>query len=84
MPRSRESGGTLAICRWQEVSKRNGFLRFKYTDKLSRWNGATDIHVPAKKRIVQFHIDPAIDHFTAANTLWDKIDEAFDDINSDL
>uniref|UniRef100_M4BRF0 Kinetochore protein Spc24 n=1 Tax=Hyaloperonospora arabidopsidis (strain Emoy2) TaxID=559515 RepID=M4BRF0_HYAAE len=45
---------------------------------------AGDIHVPAKKRIVQFHIDPAIDHFTAANTLWDKIDEAFDDINSDL
>uniref|UniRef100_A0AAV1V7G1 Kinetochore protein Spc24 n=1 Tax=Peronospora matthiolae TaxID=2874970 RepID=A0AAV1V7G1_9STRA len=45
---------------------------------------AGDIHVPAKKQIVRFHIDPAMDHFTAANTLWDKIDEAFDDINSDM
>ncbi|ETN25033.1 hypothetical protein, variant 1 [Phytophthora nicotianae INRA-310] len=45
---------------------------------------AGDIHVPAKQRIVRFQIDPATDHFTAANALWDKIDEAFDDIDSDL
>ncbi|ETM02237.1 hypothetical protein, variant 2 [Phytophthora nicotianae] len=45
---------------------------------------AGDIHVPAKRRIVRFQIDPATDHFTAANALWDKIDEAFDDIDSDL
>ncbi|ETL49183.1 hypothetical protein, variant 2 [Phytophthora nicotianae CJ01A1] len=45
---------------------------------------AGDIHVPAKQRIVRFQIDPATEHFTAANALWDKIDEAFDDIDSDL
>ncbi|CAH0479051.1 unnamed protein product [Peronospora belbahrii] len=45
---------------------------------------AGDIHVPAKKRIVRFEIDPSTDHFTAANSLWDKIDEAFDDIDIDL
>ncbi|KAF4317886.1 hypothetical protein BBO99_00006486 [Phytophthora kernoviae] len=49
-----------------------------------RWNFsgsqiAGDIHVPAKQRIVRFEFDPATDHFTAANALWDKIDEAFDD-----
>uniref|UniRef100_H3HC33 Kinetochore protein Spc24 n=1 Tax=Phytophthora ramorum TaxID=164328 RepID=H3HC33_PHYRM len=43
-----------------------------------------DIHVPAKQRIIPFEMDPAMDHFTAANALWDKIDEAFDDIDSDL
>ncbi|KAG7384784.1 hypothetical protein PHYPSEUDO_002237 [Phytophthora pseudosyringae] len=45
---------------------------------------AGDIHVPAKQRIVRFEIDQAADHFTAANALWDKIDEAFDDIDNDL
>ncbi|KAG7385105.1 hypothetical protein PHYBOEH_009178 [Phytophthora boehmeriae] len=39
---------------------------------------AGDIHVPAKQRIVRFEFDPATDHFTVANALWDKIDEAFD------
>ncbi|KAL4141189.1 hypothetical protein PRNP1_014311 [Phytophthora ramorum] len=43
-----------------------------------------DIHVPAKQRIIPFEMDPAMDHFTAANALWDKINEAFDDIDSDL
>ncbi|KAL7692361.1 hypothetical protein Plhal304r1_c007g0030301 [Plasmopara halstedii] len=37
-----------------------------------------DIHVPAKLKIVRFEVDPAMDLFIAANTLWDKIDEAFD------
>ncbi|CAI5730118.1 unnamed protein product [Hyaloperonospora brassicae] len=44
---------------------------------------AGDIHVPAKKQLVRFHIDSATDHFAAANLLWDKIDEAFDDIDSE-
>jgi hypothetical protein len=46
--------------------------------------GTADIHVPAKQRIARFEVDPATDHFAAANALWDKIDEAFDDIDSDL
>ncbi|KAF4040739.1 hypothetical protein GN244_ATG07090 [Phytophthora infestans] len=45
---------------------------------------AGDIHVPAKQRIARFEIDPATDHFTAANALWGRIDEAFDDIDDDL
>ncbi|KAG1708861.1 hypothetical protein DVH05_022495 [Phytophthora capsici] len=45
---------------------------------------AGDIHVPAKQRIVRFEIDPATDAFKAANAFWDKIDEAFDDIDNDL
>ncbi|KAG3099400.1 hypothetical protein PI124_g10350 [Phytophthora idaei] len=45
---------------------------------------AGDIHVPAKQRIARFEMDPATEHFTAANALWDKIDEAFDDVDSDL
>ncbi|KAG2777475.1 hypothetical protein Pcac1_g12094 [Phytophthora cactorum] len=45
---------------------------------------AGDIHVPAKQRIARFEMDPATEYFTAANALWDKIDEAFDDVDSDL
>ncbi|POM59695.1 hypothetical protein PHPALM_31534 [Phytophthora palmivora] len=45
---------------------------------------AGDIHVPANQRIVPFEIDPATDHFTAANALWNKIDEAFDRIDNVL
>ncbi|CAI5727206.1 unnamed protein product [Peronospora effusa] len=45
---------------------------------------AGDIHVPSKQRIVRFEIDPSTDQFTAANSLWDKIDEAFDETDSNL
>lgn len=43
-----------------------------------------DIIVPAKQLVVRFEIDSALRHFDAANALWDKIDEAFEDIDSDL
>ncbi|KUF88321.1 hypothetical protein AM588_10002287 [Phytophthora nicotianae] len=49
-----------------------------------RWDFSGSQIAGAKQRIVRFQIDPATDHFTAANALWDKIDEAFDDIDSDL
>ncbi|GAB9473211.1 hypothetical protein Gpo141_00010366 [Globisporangium polare] len=45
---------------------------------------AGDIIVPAKQLVVRFEIDSALRHFDAANALWDKIDEAFEDIDSDL
>ncbi|CAI5747512.1 unnamed protein product [Peronospora destructor] len=45
---------------------------------------AGDIHVPSKQRIVRFEIDPSTDQFTTANSLWDKIDEAFDEADSNL
>lgn len=44
----------------------------------------TEIHVPATQTIAHFEIDPDMDHFEAANALWDKIDDAFDDLDSDL
>lgn len=40
--------------------------------------------MPSKQTIVRFEVDPAADQFEAANALWDKIDLAFDDIDSDL
>lgn len=43
-----------------------------------------EIHVPATQTITHFEIDPDMDHFEAANALWDKIDDAFDDLDSDL
>ncbi|KAG6617545.1 uncharacterized protein IUM83_02405 [Phytophthora cinnamomi] len=44
---------------------------------------AGDIHVPAMQRIARFEVNPASD-FAVANALWDKIDEAFGDIEDDL
>lgn len=43
-----------------------------------------DIIVPAKQLVARFDIDPATRHFDAANALWDRIDEAFEDIDGDL
>lgn len=43
-----------------------------------------DIIVPAKQLVVRFEIDPATERFEAANALWDRIDEAFEDIDSSL
>lgn len=43
-----------------------------------------DIIVPAKQLVARFAIDPETEQFDAANALWDKIDEAFDDVDNDL
>ena len=83
MPRSQEFDGTLVTCRLQEVSKRDGTFVSNILTNCCRRHDATDIHVPAKKQLVRFHIDSTTDHFAAANLLWDKIDEAFDDIDSE-
>ncbi|DAZ96472.1 TPA: hypothetical protein N0F65_008339 [Lagenidium giganteum] len=45
---------------------------------------AGDIHVPTKQSIVRFEFDPSVARFDAANALWDKIDEAFDDASTSI
>ncbi|TMW57120.1 hypothetical protein Poli38472_003045 [Pythium oligandrum] len=74
----------------QEVDRAKHFMSLYAAVTGIKWDFrggdalAGEIHVPHTKQIVPFEVPSSVNAFATTNQLWDKIDEAFADVDTEL